>query len=284
MEFSKIVKLLSDVPGVKAIALGGSRSRDEADEQSDSDIGLYYQANMLDLTALEKNLQMLDDGHRENLLNPPGEWGPWINGGAWLTVDQMPVDILLRDIQRVENVVKDCIEGKITIDYQCGHPFGFVNIIYAAEIHYCKPLWQDESAALNQLKTLLYSKGEYSPQMRQALIKKFLWEAQFSMACGRKAAFKGDLNYAMGSMFRAVCSWIEVLYAVNNLYLMNEKGALTRINRLNQKPVDFEEKVKIAYKFFTDGCAEQAYQILDNLHTEVESLIGGIRPIATQIR
>lgn len=284
MELSKIIKLLSEVQGVKAIALGGSRSRDEADEHSDFDIGLYYQADILDIAALEKNLQSLDDGRRESILNPPGEWGPWINGGAWLTVDQLPVDILLRDVQTVANVVKDCIEGKITIDYQCGHPFGFVNKIYAAETHYCKPLWQDESKTLDQLKTLLYSQGEYSPKMREAVIRKFLWEAWFSLACGRKAALKGDRNYAMGSMFRTVCSWVEVLYAVNNRYLMNEKGALLRISHLEHLPIDFGEQVNLAYKLFADSNAERAYQILDDLHIEVEGLTRGIQPIATQIR
>lgn len=284
MQLSKIVKLLSKVRGVKAIALGGSRSRDEADEHSDFDLGLYYQADILDLAALEKTLQTLDDDHRENTLNPPGEWGPWINGGAWLTFERMPVDILLRDLQTVANVVNDCIGGKITIDYQCGHPFGFVNTIYAAETHYCRPLWQDESVALDQLKTLLYSQGEYSPKMREAVIRKFLWEAWFSLTCGRKAALKGDLNYAMGSMFRTVCSWVEVLYAVNNLYLMNEKGALSRISHLNYKPIGFEKKVKIAYKLFADGCADSAYPMLDELHMEVGSLTGGIQPIGTPIR
>lgn len=113
----------------------------------------------------------LDDRHRENLLNPPGEWGPWINGGSWLTIDGTPVDILLRETGRVEAVLKDCLSGRITIDYQCGHPFGFVNVIYAAETHYCMPLWQDEAKALDKLKDLLHSEGEYSPRMREAQIK-----------------------------------------------------------------------------------------------------------------
>lgn len=284
MQLSKIVESLSKVRGVKALALGGSQSLNEANEHSDFDIGLYYNTNNLDLVALEKSLKALDDGRGENLFNPPGQWGPWINGGAWLTVDSVPVDILLRDLQTVKNVVEDCIEGKITIDYQCGHPFGFVNAIYAAETHYCKPLWQDDSATLDQLKDLLHSKGDYSPQMREAVIRRFLWEAWFSLACGRKAAFKGDLNYMMGSMFRTVCCWVEVIYAINNTYLMNEKGALSRISNFNHKPVDLETRVKTAYKLFADGSVEQAYQLLDHLHSEIEGLCSGIQLFATKIR
>lgn len=45
MNLSKVVEHLSKVSGVKAIALGGSQSRNEADEHSDFDIGLYYDTN-----------------------------------------------------------------------------------------------------------------------------------------------------------------------------------------------------------------------------------------------
>lgn len=273
---TKIIESISAVQGVKAIALGGSQSRGEADKQSDYDIGVYYDADSLDQAALAKLLKELDDGNKDNLFSPPGQWGPWINGGAWITFQGTPVDILLRDITRVEAVLQDCIEGNITIDYQCGHPFGFVNTIYAAETHYCKPLWQDESESLSKLKALLYSEGQYSPRMREAVVKKFMWEASFSLACGRKAAFRGDINYTMGSVFRAVCSWNEVLYALNNRYLMNEKGALKRINGFELKPIDMEARVWSAYKFFAEEDAQKAYQILKELQNEVEGLSNGI--------
>ncbi len=284
MNMDKIIAVLSKVPGVSAIALGGSQSRKEADANSDYDIGIYYNNKDLNRIALGDSLKNLDDQHRENLLNPPGEWGPWINGGSWLTVDGIPVDILLREINHVKVVLKDCLSGKVTIDYQCGHPFGFVNTIYAAETHYCKPLWQDEHMALDKLKALLHSNGEYSLQMREAVIRKFLWEAWFSLECGRKAAFKGDINYAMGSVFRTVCSWIEVLYALNNIYLMNEKGALSRAHMLTRKPVDMEVQIKTVYRLFMDGSAEKAYQILDDLHREIASLSSEIQPVITAIR
>ncbi|MFZ7101402.1 MAG: nucleotidyltransferase domain-containing protein [Peptococcaceae bacterium] len=284
MLMDKITESVAKVQGIKAIALGGSQSRGEADKQSDYDIGVYYDADILDIPALARCLKELDDGHKDNLLNPPGQWGPWINGGAWITFNAIPVDILLRDIKRVEAVLQDCIAGKITIDFQSGHPFGFVNTIYAAETHYCKPLWQDESEPLNSLKTLLYSKGEYSSQMRETVIRKFLWEAWFSLACGRKAALKGDINYAMGSVFRAVCSWVEVLYALNNRYLMNEKGALKWVDGFEIKPVDMEVRVMNIYKLLADGNAEKASQILDELHGEIEKLSSEIRPVSAKRR
>ncbi|MDF2942222.1 MAG: nucleotidyltransferase protein [Herbinix sp.] len=273
MQLNNIVIPLSRIQGVKAIALGGSQSRGTADTKSDYDIGLYYDTDKLDIVALAQCLKELDDEHKDDLLSLPGQWGPWINGGAWLTVQSTQVDILLRDIKQVEKVVLDCIEGNITIDYQAGHPFGFVNTIYAAETNYCKLLWQDETMALNKLKDLLYSKGQYSPQMSEAVIKKFLWEAWFSISCGRKAAFRGDINYALGSVFKAVCSWVEVVFALNGCYLMNEKGALKGVNNLIRKPIDMEIRVNASYKLLADGNTEKAYQILEELHNEIDTLV-----------
>lgn len=284
MQIKWIVRMLSKVPGIRAVALGGSQSRGQADEHSDYDIGVYYDEDALDLAGLARCLKELDDGHKDDLLNPPGQWGPWINGGAWLTFDGTPVDILLRDIKRVEEVLHDCIQGKITIDYQSGHPFGFVNAIYAAETHYCKPLWQDETAPLDKLKALLYSKGQYSPLMKEAIVKRFLWEAWFSLACGRKAAFSGDVNYAMGSVFRAVCSWVEVIYALNKRYLMNEKGAVKWVNDFDIRPSDMEARVREVYQLLARGDARKAYQILDRLHSEIELLSGKMQFINKELR
>lgn len=118
--------------------------------------------------------------------------------------------------------------------------------------------------------------------MRRAIIQRFLWEAWFSLACGRKAAFKGDTNYAMGSVFRAVCSWLQVLYAVNNRYLMNEKWVMKRVCSFQIKPEDLESRVKSIYRLLASGNAEEVYRISDELHSEIEGLAG--ESVLTKIR
>jgi hypothetical protein len=40
----------------------------------------------------------------------PGDWGPWVNGGAWLRVEGVAVDWILRGLDRVEQVWADCRE------------------------------------------------------------------------------------------------------------------------------------------------------------------------------
>lgn len=273
MPFSKIVDAFSPVSGIEAIVLGGSRSRDAAKPDSDYDIALYYNAGELDTASLARAVTALDDGRRDGLLNPPGQWGPWINGGAWLTVGGQPVDILLRDIGRVRGIIRDCVEGIITIDYQCGHPFGFVNTIYAAETHFCKPIWQAEGKPVDSLKSLLYAYGGYSPKMMETIIAKFMWEAEFSLACGRKAALGGDAHYALGSIFRSVGSWVQVVYAVNETYLMNEKRSLSNIGRLPNLPCDIEEEAGRIYRLLSSGAAEEGYAMVDRLHSRMKSWV-----------
>lgn len=268
-----IVNTLSAVPGVRAVVLGGSRGREEAYPDSDVDIGLYYDAASLDVGALDDGLTILDDEKRTGLLHLPGEWGPWVNGGGWLTVGGTSVDVLLRDLARAETVVRDCVAGRIIIDWQCGHPFGFVNAIYAAEVHDCMPLWQDETRPVERLRALLSSEGAYPPRMREAMAGKFLWEAGFSMDCGRKAALRGDLHYAIGSVFRTVGAWTQLLYAVNGRYQMNEKGSLATAASLPVAPQDLSARVEGIYLCLAQGRGEDAWQKLAILHAEIEGLV-----------
>ncbi len=272
LQLGNVARVLAEVGGIKAVALGGSRSRGQSGDGVDYDIGLYYD-HSLQLPELSAAIRSLDDERRPDLLHRPGAWGPWINGGAWLQVDGIPVDLLLRDITQVEAVIDQCLQGNITLDYQCGHPFAFVNSIYAAETHFCQPLWEDPSLPLRTLKELLYSTGSYPPKMRQALIEKFMWEADFSLTCGRKPALGGETNYAMGSVFRAVCAWLQVLFAVNDRYLMNEKHALRQVGTLAWKPRAMEDRIGAVYRLLASGSPREAYAVLDALQAEVTSLI-----------
>lgn len=218
-----------NIPGVKALVLGGSRATGTETEGSDLDIALYYDREIgLDAGELNRAAKALDDRHQDGLMTGIGGWGPWINGGGWLVVDGLPVDLLFRDFQRVSKVVEDCLKGQITLDYQPGHPFAFVNSIYLGEVACCKPFLEHDEE-LRLLKSRLHP---YPETYRKAVYEKFLWEAEFSLLCGRKGVPKGDLTYCTGSLYRAVNCMVQVLYAVNGAYLLNEKGSIARLRSL----------------------------------------------------
>ena len=166
----RVVERLQSIQGIAAIALGGSRARGNQTHKSDVDLGLYYNPeNPPDLKQLNHLASELDDNHRENLITPIGEWGKWINGGGWLQIEGVPVDFLYRDVDLVNRVIDNCHAGHITIDYQPGHPHGFVSSIYMGEVAVCLPL-HDPDGVLNSF----FSKTTpYPIQLQQATINKF---------------------------------------------------------------------------------------------------------------
>ncbi|MFC5447739.1 nucleotidyltransferase domain-containing protein [Paenibacillus aestuarii] len=244
----RITDRLKNVSGVEAVVLGGSRARGTHTEKSDLDIGIYYRANRpLDLDALSEIARQLDDLKRDSLVTPIGEWGPWINGGGWLQVNGLGVDFLYRELEKVAETIEDCTHGMVRIDYQPGHPHGFVNSIYMGEIAVCRPLW-DPKGLIAGLKA---HTQPYSPVLQQATVAKFLWEAAFSADNASKGVSRGDISYIAGHLFRAVSCLTQVLFALNGDYMLNEKGAVAYVARFAIAPEQFESRVQQAYTGLT---------------------------------
>jgi predicted nucleotidyltransferase len=103
----KIVQDVKQVEGVKAVVLGGSRATGTQTFSSDVDLGIYYHPDSpLNLAALSEVATRLDDQHRVDVITDIGGWGPWINGGGWLTIHSQPVDFLYRDLEKVTEIWK----------------------------------------------------------------------------------------------------------------------------------------------------------------------------------
>lgn len=272
----KAARAFAGVRGVESVVLGGSRATGCAGAHSDIDIGIYYDAREFDADELRRRASALDDAHRTDAATEPGAWGPWINGGGWLTVDGCPVDILYRDIARVSAVIDDCLRGNITIDYQCGHPFGFVNSIYMGETACCVELFS-ASPRLREEKARL---SPFPEVYRAAAIDKFLWECGFSLLCGRKVLGRGDAAYAAGSLFRCAVSLFHVLYAANGMYMLNEKGALARLEKSGaQMPEGFAEEVTAALSNCGGGHEAESFGKIERQYENVCRMTGRDRPL-----
>src|ERR1700692_1873320 len=79
-----IVAALKTVPNLAAIALGGSHARGTHTPASDLDVGLYYfEHSPFDIEAIRKIArQFASNG--EPTVTRFYEWGPFVNGGAWI--------------------------------------------------------------------------------------------------------------------------------------------------------------------------------------------------------
>lgn len=256
-----IVERLKAVRGVDAIVLGGSRARGTHTEKSDADLGIYYRPSApLDLVELERVAAEVDDEHRPNLVTAIGGWGPWINGGGWLQVGGLPVDFLYRDLDQVERILAECLAGRIEVAYQPGHPFAFVSAIYLAEAALCRPLW-DPHGSVASLKSRIQP---YPPRLKQALLDKFWWEADFSLGIARKSIARGDVTYAAGCCFRGVGCMLQTLFAINEQHWMNEKGALALAAEFPLAPHNLRERAEWAFERLS-GEGETIAEALDVL-------------------
>ncbi len=118
-----------------AVVLGGSRATGTARPDSDWDLGLYYRGS-------ERRF----DPAGVRALGRPGEvsalgaWGPIVHGGAWLTADGIPVDVLFRDLDVVEGWMRDAEEGRFAILAQNGHLAGAPTYLPMGELALCRPI------------------------------------------------------------------------------------------------------------------------------------------------
>lgn len=219
----RVARALASVPGIAAIALGGSRAKGTATPASDIDIGLYHhRGEEPDVAALRVRLGGMVDDPDAALVTEVGEWGPWIVGGAWLSIEGRKVDLLYRCLEDVQAVIHDCRSGNVTMAYQPGHPHGFCSAIWMGEVGLCRPL-HDPEGALAALKAL---SSPYPEPLALALIRRFQWEVGFSIENGALAVPRGDSTHIAGCAYRALACAGQTLFALNRRYLTNEKGAL----------------------------------------------------------
>jgi predicted nucleotidyltransferase len=236
---SDVAARLGKIDGVVAVVLGGSHARGAASPDSDIDLGLYYDPERRpSLDALRSLAQEIDDRHTGDAVTSYGEWGPWINGGGWLTIQGHHVDWLYRDLSRVSRAIAECTAGQVACYYQPGHPLGFYNHIYMGEVFYCRPLYERDST-LSDLKART---TPYPPLLKQAVIQR-LWEAGFSLQNCPKPASRGDVVHVVGFLYRAVGVMVQALFALNERYCLNEKGSVRAVETLALRPPQFSEIV-----------------------------------------
>jgi predicted nucleotidyltransferase len=229
---AEIAHRLAGVGGIVGVCLGGSRARGAHGPDSDYDLGLYYR-RPLDTAALRVLAAELTGEAVE--VTEPGGWGPWVDGGAWLTVDGHRVDWIYRDLDRVHHVWEQCRAGRFEIGAQPGHPLGVYSHAYVGEVALGRVL----ADPAGELSGLQEQTRRYPEPLREALIANARWEAPFILAGARKGAARGDAFFVAGCLFRAVGLLVHALHAHARCWVLNEKGAVRAAGELPGAPADF---------------------------------------------
>ncbi|MET9661684.1 nucleotidyltransferase domain-containing protein [Streptomyces sp. NPDC006510] len=245
---------LAALPGIRAVALGGSRARGTHRPDSDWDLGVYYRGtpDVAALTALASEVQ----GSPVEVAGPGG-WGPWVNGGAWLRVDGVPVDWILRDLDRVEAVWADCREGRFEVGVQPGHPLGFWSPAYPGEVALGAVL-VDVRGELTELQEQTRS---YPEPLRTALVEA-AWEAEFSVEAARKSAPGGDPLHVSLCLSRAFGILAQSLHAHHRTWCLNEKGASAAAAALPGTPAHYARRIGEALRGLDPEAVERAAELV----------------------
>jgi predicted nucleotidyltransferase len=232
----RIVDEFKEMPGVEAIVLGGSHARGRARPDSDIDIGLYYlQDTPFSIQQVRQIASRINDTPNP-VVSGFGEWGRWVDGGAWLTIEGQRVDLLYRSLEKVESTFKDAVEGRFEIDFDQQPPFGFFGPTLLGEATIAVPFF-DPRSTLSVLK----AKVSVMPEaLAKAVVQSRLWSVEFGLrAFAPKFAANGDVHGVAGCLTRFAQAMVLSLFALNRVYLVNDKTSIAEIDQFMIAPASF---------------------------------------------
>ena len=268
----KAVAALASLEGVAAVVLGGSYARGTHHANSDLDLGVYYSESAPFAIEEIRQVAMQLSNSAPPVVTDFYEWGPWVNGGAWIHTAVGKVDFIYRNLEQVERTIQDAWQGVYQHHYNQQPTFGFYSVIYLAETHVCIPLF-DPQTFLTQLKQRVSS---YPPKLKQTIVADSLWGAEFAFLFADKYATSGDVYNTVGCLSRIAGYLTQALYALNERYFMTDKGALDAIPQFALGPPQYVERITqvLAHPGATGEQLSKSVRVLEALWQEVVSLAG----------
>jgi predicted nucleotidyltransferase len=222
---------LQEVKGVTAIVLGGSHATGHASAASDLDIGIYYHEqapfDIQKIKTIAKEIAI----DLAPTVTDFYEWGPWVNGGAWIHTSAGKVDFLYRNIEQVANTVQRAQQGEWENHYEQQPPYGFSSVFYLAECKDCISLY-DPHNIIGSLKDVV---KEYPSKLRHTIIQHSLWSAEFTLIQAETFASQKDMYNTAGCLTRALKNIVSALFAICELYPIGDKRAMDILAQTDKK-------------------------------------------------
>jgi len=201
---------LARLPGVRAVALGGSRAAGTARPDSDWDFAVYYRGSF--------------DPASLGTLGWPGEifpiggWGGGVfNGGAWLRAGGRRVDVHYRDLEDVEYHLAEARAGRFRIERLLFHLAGVPTYIVVAEL------------GLHRVLRGRLPRPGYPAELRRWAPARWWGDARATLDYARAAhAARGHLADTAGAIATAACQGAHGVLAARGEWVTNEKTLLDR--------------------------------------------------------
>ncbi|MFH8366369.1 nucleotidyltransferase domain-containing protein [Streptomyces sp. NPDC018031] len=201
---------LGSLPGVRAVALGGSRAAGTHRPDSDWDFAVYYRG-----AFSPESLRGLGwPGEISGI----GAWGGGVfNGGAWLQVEGRRVDVHYRDLDEVEHHLAEARAGRYRVERLLFHLAGVPTYLVVAEL------------AVNRVLRGELPRPAYPEALRRSAAEQWWGDARLTLGYARAAhAGRGGLTDCAGAIATAACQTAHAVLAARGEWVTNEKTLLTR--------------------------------------------------------
>jgi hypothetical protein len=196
-----LIDELYESSGVESVVIGGSRAVGRDRPDSDWDIGVYYRGP-LDLAVLEARGEVY----------APGSWGRLMNGGSWLTVDDVRVDVLLRDLDAVDHWTAEATQGRFDIDGLPGYVAGIPTYTLTAE-----------ASVRHTVRGSIDVDTDYPAALRDLAPGKWRFNRDFSLYHADMHARRGNAAGVIGHVARAVFEESHARCCATGMWVVNEK-------------------------------------------------------------
>lgn len=102
------------------------------------------------------------------------------------------VDLILRGVKRVEQIMKDTEQGIVTVNYQTGYPHGYISGMYRRKLAISKILYNKN----NGFSGLKKQAEIYPTALQKSIVSFFMFEAEFFLefAKANAGAGNGDIH------------------------------------------------------------------------------------------
>jgi Nucleotidyltransferase domain len=197
---------LAALPGVLAVALGGSRARGTHRPDSDWDFAVYYRGAF--------NPDCLRAKGWPGQVFGIGGWGGGVmNGGAWLTIAGRRVDVHYRDLDEVEHWWAEAEAGRFEKELLMFYVAGIPTYVVVAEL------------ATNRVLAGDLPRPDYPDALSREAGRRWHNDALASLGYAAGALrSRGDLAVGLANASRGLIEEAHSALARRKEWVLNEKG------------------------------------------------------------
>lgn len=229
------------IRGEYAIALAGAHAKGKADIHSDLDIFVYAQ----DVSPFESRKAIFEricDSKKDFWISEDIVSLPW-GGSIDFIYKGYKVETTIRSINKLEEVIDECLNGKIKIYPEAWTLNGYFNYIYLSEIDFIKTI--DDS--FNIISNLKEKIKIYPLELKKAIINEFWWKSNLWINNFHyiSAINRMDIVYTSRITSNTIQNLVQVLFALNEKYFYGDKKIELQLNGLKFCPKSLTDNIEL---------------------------------------